>query len=160
MVAKTLWCNLILLTVGLSACQTMRPELNDVHSAAHHDPDIIDQTPIVQNTYDAKQVVKQLQSQALALQSEGRWTEAELLLERALRIDAQQIDLYQQLATVRMGQQRFAQAEQIALKGLSIAAITAEQKAQLWQVIAQCRSAQSNIEGARAAREESKKWQP
>jgi tetratricopeptide (TPR) repeat protein len=104
------------------------------------------------------QVVTRLQQEALQLQSEGRWSEAELKLERALRIDAEKVDIYHQLATVRMGQERFAQAEQIALKGLSLTDKTPKYKASLWEVIAQCRSAQGNIAGAREARSEMLKW--
>jgi len=103
-------------------------------------------------------VVKKLQQEALILQSEGRWSEAELKLERALRIDTDKVDIYHQLATVRMGQGRFSEAEQIALKGLSLTDETPEFKASLWSVIAQCRSAQSDIKGAREARSEMVKW--
>lgn len=105
-----------------------------------------------------EQVVTRLQQEALQLQSEGRWSEAELKLERALRIDAEKVDIYHQLATVRMGQERFAEAEQIALKGLSLTDKTPKYKASLWEVIAQCRSAQGNINGAREARNEMLKW--
>lgn len=159
MVEKTLWCYLILVAMGLTACQTVAPTQQTHDSAIRHDPELIDDTPVVQNTYDSSQVVQRLQRDALALQSQGRWSEAELLLERALRIDSQQIEIYEHLATVRMGQGRFAEAEQIALKGLSISQQSAEEKVRLWGVVAQCRSAQSNIEGANAAREEVKKWQ-
>lgn len=105
-----------------------------------------------------EQVVTRLQQEALQLQSEGRWQEAELKLERALRIDAEKVDLYHQLATVRMGQSRFAEAEQIALKGLTLTDNTPKFKSSLWDVIAQCRSAQGDIQGARDAREEVLKW--
>lgn len=107
---------------------------------------------------EPEEVVTQLQMQALQLQAEGRWSEAELILERALRIDAEKVDLYHQLATVRMGQERFGEAEQIALKGLSLTDQTPKYKASLWEVIAQCRSAQGNIDGADEARDEMLKW--
>ena len=103
-------------------------------------------------------VVTRLQQQALQLQAEGRWTEAELILERALRIDAEKVDLYHQLATVRLGQQRFSEAEQIALKGLSLTDETPKYKASLWEVIAQCRSAMGNVSGAAEARSEMRRW--
>ena len=82
----------------------------------------------------------------------------QLKLERALRIDTDKVDLYHQLATVRMGQQRFAEAEQIALKGLTLTDQTPKFKASLWEVVAQCRSALGDIAGARTARNEMLKW--
>lgn len=103
-------------------------------------------------------VVTRLQQQALQLQSEGRWREAELILERALRINADKVDLYHQMATVRLGQQRFTEAEQIALKGLSLTDETPKYKASLWEVIAQCRSAMGDVPGATEAREEMRYW--
>jgi hypothetical protein len=105
-----------------------------------------------------EQVVTRLQQEALQLQSEGRWPDAELKLERALRIDAEKVDIYHQLATVRMGQERFEEAEQIALKGLTFTNQTPKFKSSLWEVIAQCRSAQGNIKGSREARAEMLKW--
>jgi predicted Zn-dependent protease len=104
------------------------------------------------------QVVEQLQREALASQARGDWAESELKLERALRILGDKPDLYRQLATVRMGQKRFDEAEQIALKGLTHANEDPEVKAALWQIIAQSRSATGNISGADEAREEMNKW--
>ncbi len=106
----------------------------------------------------AAQVVTKLQMEALQLQSEGNWSDAELKLERALRINADKVDLYHQLATVRMGQKRFAEAEQIALKGLTLTDQTPKYKASLWEVISQCRSASGDISGARKARAEMLRW--
>jgi tetratricopeptide (TPR) repeat protein len=103
-------------------------------------------------------VVTKLQQEALQLQSEGRWSEAELKLERALRIDAEKVDIYHQLATVRMGQDRFAEAEQIALKGLSMTDQTPKYKSALWEVISFCRSAQGDIKGAKDARQQMLQW--
>ncbi|MBU2863715.1 hypothetical protein KO489_07670 [Reinekea forsetii] len=105
-----------------------------------------------------EQVVIRLQQLALQLQSEGKWQEAETVLQRALRIDVQKVDIYHQLATVRMGQQRFTEAEQIAMKGLTYTDKSPKFKASLWEVIAQCRSAQGDIDGANEAREEMLKW--
>lgn len=107
---------------------------------------------------DAEQVVIRLQQTALQFQSEGKWQEAENVLQRALRIDVQKVDIYHQLATVRMGQQRFAEAEQIAMKGLTYTDKSPKFKSSLWEVIAQCRSAQGDIKGANEARDEMLKW--
>ena len=160
MVEKTVWPILMVLLLGLTACQTIATEPStDYEVAARHEPDDVASEEIDSQPIDSTQVVKRLQREALILQSEGRWAEAELKLERALRIDSQQGEIYEQLATVRMGQSRFSEAEQIALKGLSVANLADAQKGALWHVIAQCRSAQGDISGARAAREEMAKWE-
>ncbi len=145
--------------VLLVACQMVPVEESDVdfETATRHEPEEVDTQVLIQEP-DNEGVLDRLQREALILQSEGRWSEAELKLERALRIDSQQSILYEQLATVRMGQSRFAEAEQIALKGLSISNQTSEQKAVLWQVIAQCRAANSDIKGANEARKERERW--
>ncbi|MEJ2045378.1 MAG: hypothetical protein P8X74_18920 [Reinekea sp.] len=171
MVEKTVGPILILSFMVLVGCQTIQPEQEqepetDFDVAIRHEPEVFG-TGDAESERDSfkpdvvlpDQVVKQLQKEALELQSQGRWGAAELKLERALRIDTQQSELYEQLATVRMGQSRFVEAEQIALKGLSIPSQTSEQKVALWQVIVQCRSATGDIAGARAARKEVEKWQ-
>lgn len=105
-----------------------------------------------------EQAIIQLRSQALELQSQGKWQQAGLVLERALRIDARKADLYQQLATVRLGEQRFSEAEQIALKGLTMGSDSPQLSANLWQIIGQCRSAEGDISGAQQARTEMELW--
>ena len=188
MVAKIIRSILILSALLLASCQTVLPTQTDRANSAGEDTQgvQIGETKVAAGESSAQQpssptaskdgglgpsasepaepapspdqVVLSLQQQALKYQSEGRWSEAEQILERALRIDADKVDLYHQLATVRMGQQRFAEAEQIALKGLTLTNQTADHKASLWEVIAQCRSAQSDIKGANEARDEMLKW--
>lgn len=106
--------------------------------------------------YDPQSVVLQLQQDAEQLQTEGRWSEAALKLERALRIDANKIDLYYQLAAVRIGQDRFSEAEQIALKGLTLNDSSNRFRSPLWALIADCRSALGDATGAQEALAESK----
>lgn len=153
MVAKIIRLMPLLVLIWLVGCQTIPAESTD----AQQRPDDSEPAPDTRGP-GADQVVVQLQQNALQLQSEGRWSEAELVLERALRINAEKIDLYHQLATVRMGQQRFAEAEQIALKGLSLTDRSPTYKSSLWEVIAQCRSAEGDVKGAQDAREEMLKW--
>ena len=186
MVAKIIWLkrSVLAATLLLVACQTVvpnaarmdsirAPEAQDVTvpSPSSERPSMPQQTIAAPTTAptlvpsaepiasgDGQSVVTRLQQEALVLQDQGNWPAAELKLARALRIDADKVDLYHQLATVRMGQQRFAQAEQIALKGLTFTDRSPKFKASLWQVIVQCRSAQGNVRGAREARQEMATW--
>ncbi|WP_108123965.1 tetratricopeptide repeat protein [Saccharospirillum mangrovi] len=96
--------------------------------------------------------VDQLRSEALAAQAAGDWDKAAGLLERALRLDSRDADLYAEIAEVRLGQGRFSDAEQIALRGLTVNTGNRERSARLWHAIAQARSGQGNLEGARQAR--------
>lgn len=98
-------------------------------------------------------VVTELRQEALAQQAAGEWGSAAAILERALRIDSSSPELYLQIAEVRLGQSRFAEAEQVASKGLSLVRGDAETEAALWQITAQARSGQGDTAGARAARD-------
>lgn len=73
-------------------------------------------------------------------------------LERAQRLAPQSALVYQKLATVRLRQQRPAEAEQLARKALAYAGSSAQQAA-LWQLIARARLARGQQEAAREAQE-------
>jgi len=103
---------------------------------------------------ERQDVVAGLQQEAWAEQASGNLSAAVSLLERALRIDGSSAELYHQIAEVRLGQGRFADAEQVAAKGLSRVISNPELEAALWRVTAQARSGQGDIEGAREAREQ------
>ncbi|WP_320826312.1 hypothetical protein [Reinekea sp.] len=181
MVAKIIWLKRSSLTATLLlvACQTVEPmqsirtpdapavtvpmvRLEPTNKAQQSvkQPAAAKRAPSAETSVraDGQWVVTRLQQEALVLQGQGNWSAAELKLDRALRIDADKVDLYHQLATVRMGQKRFAQAEQIALKGLTLTDRSPKFRASLWQVIGQCRSAQGDIRGARQARHEMSIW--
>lgn len=101
---------------------------------------------------DAAAAVDDLQSRALAAQAGGDWNRAAALLGRALRIDGERGELYLQIAEVRLGQGRFAAAEQVARRGLSVSTDDPARASALWRVIAQARSARGDTGGAREAR--------
>jgi predicted Zn-dependent protease len=141
-----------------NAVEGSNPERKATSTKPEIDPDAQTEPKQSEPDVNPEQVVVRLQQKALQLQSEGKWQEAETVLQRALRIDVQKVDIYHQLATVRMGQQRFDEAEQIALKGLSYTDKTPKFKSSLWDVIAQCRSARGDLKGANEARSEMLKW--
>ena len=99
-----------------------------------------------------RSAVDNLRLQAQAAQANREWDKAAALLERALRLDSREADLYAEIAEVRLGQGRFAAAEQIALRGLTVNSGNEERSARLWHAIAQARSGQGNVAGARQAR--------
>lgn len=99
-----------------------------------------------------RSAVDNLRLQAQAAQANRDWDKAAALLERALRLDSREADLYAEIAEVRLGQGRFAAAEQIALRGLTVNSGNEERSARLWHAIAQARSGQGNVAGARQAR--------
>ncbi|PTY38060.1 hypothetical protein BGP77_16530 [Saccharospirillum sp. MSK14-1] len=110
-------------------------------------PDLDSSAPVL-----PKSPVDNLRLQAQAAQAEGNWDRAAGLLERALRLDSREADLYAEIAEVRLGQGRFVDAEQIALRGLTVNSGNEERSARLWYAVAQARSGQGNVEGARQAR--------
>lgn len=73
-------------------------------------------------------------------------------LERALRIAPRDPEVYIQLADVQRRQGQFLQAEQVALKGISIASGQKEYLRRLWTLVAEIRSEGGNSAGAAEAR--------
>lgn len=73
---------------------------------------------------------------------------AAVLLERALRIEPGNAALWQRLALVRMEQQRFGQAEQIALKSNAYAAYRPDLWRGNWAIVADARRQLGDERGA------------
>ncbi|MDD4976452.1 MAG: tetratricopeptide repeat protein [Bacteriovorax sp.] len=89
-----------------------------------------------------------LMDQALELEKSGKLEEAVSTLERALRIDKNNSDIYFKLAEINMHQGRSAEAEQLALKGLVSTAPNNMEKRSLWLLVAEARIRQNNNPGA------------
>lgn len=77
-------------------------------------------------------------------------------LERAQRIAPREPQVLYKLAQVRLAQGDAAQAEQVALRGLSLANGRPTMQASLWDLIAKCRDQQGNAAGAAEARQKAK----
>ena len=77
-------------------------------------------------------------------------------LERAQRIAPREPQVLYKLAQVRLAQGDAAQAEQVALRGLSLANGRPTLQASLWDLIAKCRDQQGNAAGAAEARQKAK----
>ncbi len=76
---------------------------------------------------------------------------ASATLERALRIDPRNAQLWHRLAAIRLEQGRAAQAEQLALKSNALSAHDRALQASNWALVARARWAQDDAEGARRA---------
>lgn len=73
-------------------------------------------------------------------------------LERALRIEPRNATLWNRLARVRADQGRYAMAEELARKSISLTrAYDRDLKRNNWELIASARRAQGNLAGARDA---------
>ncbi len=134
----------------------------------------IGQTPVIRAQREAlekpvqvqvqppvEQVVSQPQSPAVVAlletarqdSSSGNLRTAQNRLERALRIAPRDPEVYIQLADVQRRQGQFLQAEQVALKGVSVASGQSSPLRRLWTLIADIRQEAGNAAGAREARQ-------
>jgi predicted Zn-dependent protease len=87
----------------------------------------------------------------------GKLTTAAASIERALRIEPRNPRLWQELARVRLQQEQFVQAENMARRSNSFAGSDNTLRAENWRLIAQTLEARGDADGARAARESAEK---
>lgn len=80
--------------------------------------------------------------------SVGRLDRAAALLERALRIEPRDAELWHRLARIRLQQERLHLAESLALKSNSLAGADRALQARNWRLIAHARRAAGDVEGA------------
>lgn len=81
----------------------------------------------------------------------GQWDAAGASLERALRIEPRNPVLWQKLARVRLEQNDYPQAENLAAKSNSLAGGDQRLRAENWKIIGQSRSKRGDQVGAKAA---------
>lgn len=93
-----------------------------------------------------------LSSANKALQA-GQFNQAEMHLERALRVEPRSAQLWYAMAQVRFGQQNYAQAVQFCLKSNSLAARNAAILQQNWLLIEKAYLKMGEVEKAAHARQ-------
>ncbi|MDN6856022.1 tetratricopeptide repeat protein [Pseudomonas sp. CAN2814] len=142
-------------------------------SQTYQQPAAQQAAPSTQNTYQGPSGIpssnsglsadEQLDGPVLALltsasqqQGGGDLNGAAASLERAQRIAPREPQVLYKLAQVRLAQGDAAQAEQVALRGLSLANGRPTMQASLWDLIAKCRDQQGNAAGAAEARQKAK----
>lgn len=90
----------------------------------------------------------------------GHRGRAVAVLERALRIEPRNPVLWHRLASLRLQQQRYGQAESLALKSNSLAGSDEALRARNWQVIAEARQGRGDSAGARRAYDRARRLNP
>jgi tetratricopeptide (TPR) repeat protein len=85
-----------------------------------------------------------------------RYAQAAASLERALRIEPRNARLWYELARVRLGQEDYPQAENLAKRSNSYAADDTALRKANWKLIAECRRELGDLAGAEAALQKAK----
>lgn len=91
-------------------------------------------------------------------QSGGALAAAQSSLERAQRIAPRDPQVYYQLADVQRQMQKYAEAEQLARKGIAVASGQPDKLRRLWLLIANIRKDAGDLDGAREALEEARRY--
>ena len=84
-------------------------------------------------------------------QQAGHLDDAGATLERALNIEPRNALVWHRLATLRLQQRRWDDAEQMALKSNALSGADSALQAHNWNIIARVRNATGDVTGARAA---------
>ncbi len=104
-------------------------------------------------------VVAGLQQNAAELNRKGESAKAASILERALRIQPRNPKLWHELANVRYTQERYQQAESLALRSNQYALRDPGIQHANWVLIARARQKQGDSSGAAEARKQVQKLQ-
>jgi len=88
----------------------------------------------------------------------GRLESAAASLERALRIEPDNADIWYRLAVIRLLQGQDSQAEQMAMKSNALAGTDASLRGRNWHLIAEARRRHGDAAGAQAAEAEAQRF--
>lgn len=113
-------------------------------------------TPFEESPVSGNPAVIALADTARSDISSYRYPQAAASLERALRIEPRNARLWYELARVRLGQEDYPQAENLAKRSNSYAADDAALRRANWTLIAECRRELGDLAGAEAALKKSK----
>ena len=92
-----------------------------------------------------------LLDQANSLSDQGNYRDAQGSLQRAQRIAPKDPDVYYALALTHMELENYSQAEQMALKGVSVAQGDNRQSKRMWTLIAKIRLRAGDVNGSQQA---------
>ena len=95
--------------------------------------------------------VVSLMDAARSQSAAGKLDMAGASLERALRIEPRNPQLWQELARVRLQQGQYREAENLAAKANILSGVDMNLKAENWQIIGQARTRLGDHQGAQAA---------
>lgn len=99
------------------------------------------------------QAVMSLLDQAHAYSNSGELGQAGASLERALRIEPRNPQLWQELARIRLDQGQYRQAENLAKKSNALGTDDSGLQRENWLLISQARSLRGDPQGAQTARD-------
>lgn len=102
----------------------------------------------------ASPAVVALTEQATVASAAGDHDNAATLLERALRMEPRNAELWHALATTRLRGGDDQQAEQFALRSLGLAADRGDLRQRNWSLIAEARAQRGDTAGSQAARQQ------
>lgn len=148
------WLTVTLALGLLGGCVSLAPEEPTVPSAPGGTT--VEQPPSApapdESAADIPAAVRDLVLRAGESSGAGKHEQAAAFLERALRIAPHNAVLWQNLAVVRYRQGQYAQAENLALKSISLAGDNINLKQQNWALVDVARQLQGDEVGARQAR--------
>jgi Flp pilus assembly protein TadD len=114
--------------------------------------------PVLPAQTSNQQAVDQLLQQADVLQGRGKDKEAIIRVQRAMRIVPRDPRVYARLAALQLGQGQVESAEQVALKGLGMAAGQADYQYFFLKLVAACRRLQGDLAGEQQAIRQAQKY--
>ncbi len=134
------------------------PETGEVY-----DPDVIESSPLppvgtiqrqpLKQSRRVSPVVKKLLQQSDQARQQQQWSQAEVYLERALRISPRNALVWHRMAMVKLQQNKFNQAIQFSSKSNTLALSDQALKRRNWQIIAQANTGLNRPAKANAARQ-------
>lgn len=116
------------------------------------------QEPMPQVQQGSNSAVVALLGDAQQAAGRGDYANAESQVERALRIAPRDPQIYLQLAAVKRQQGEYLQAEQVALRGIALAAGLPDFKRRLWRELALIRTQAGDFAGATQAEAEAERF--
>ena len=130
------------------------PENGTVTELPNSTPDsdpIVPAAPTQTESQPSNEAVLALLNTAQSAQQQGDYRSAQAALQRAQRISPRDQEVYYQLAQVHLDLQDHRLAEQVALKGVSLAQGQAPQLEKFWSLITDIRKAAGDTIGATQA---------
>ena len=150
---------ILLVAFVIAACVTAPPSSapapveDRVDSTEEEDEPTADGRQGVQVFPLQNPAVKELLAQAGTAGDQGRYEDAAVLLERALRIQPRDPELLQKMAEVQLGKQDYEQAVNFAVRSFDAGPRVGEICARNWRTIGHARRQLGDVSGAREARD-------
>lgn len=101
-----------------------------------------------QSAHPGREAVASLATKARREQKAGEWDAAAATLERALRLDPRNADLWHQMAGVHLDQKHWRQAAEFASRSNALAVDDKDLQARNWRLIARAREMSGDPQGA------------